>query len=58
MGEMKLANAYEEERRIKDGFGFTLVTAASTIAAVFLAREPDISRLSQLPASVAAHSVS
>jgi hypothetical protein len=34
MGEMKRANAYEEESRIKDRFASTLVIAASIIAAV------------------------
>jgi hypothetical protein len=43
MGEMKRANAYEEERRLKDRFAPTLVIAASIIAAVRLARD-DISR--------------
>jgi hypothetical protein len=43
MGEMKRANAYEEERRVKDRFASTLVIAASIIAAVRLARD-DISR--------------
>ncbi len=41
MGEMKRANAYEEERRIKDRFASTLVIAASIIAAVRLAREEE-----------------
>ncbi len=39
MGEMKRANAYEEERRVKDRFASTLVIAASIIAAVRLARD-------------------
>jgi hypothetical protein len=43
MGEMKRANAYEEERRIRDRFASALVIAASIIAAVRLARD-DISR--------------
>ena len=46
MGEMKRANAYEEERRIKDRFASTLVIAASIIAAVRLAREENITRSS------------
>jgi hypothetical protein len=44
MGEMKRANAYEEERRLKDRFASTLVIAASIIAAVRLARDENISR--------------
>jgi hypothetical protein len=40
---MKRANAWEEERRIKDRFASTLVIAASIIAAVRLARD-DITR--------------
>jgi hypothetical protein len=43
MGEMKRANAYEEERRLKDRFASTLAISASIIAAVRLARD-DISR--------------
>lgn len=46
MGEMKRANAYEEERRLKDRFASTLVIAASIIAAVRLARGENISRSS------------
>ena len=44
MGEMKRANAYEEERRLKDRFASTLVICASIIAAVRLARDENISR--------------
>ena len=51
MGEMKRANAYEEERRIKDRFASTLVISASIIAAVRLARD-DISRPSPRLTSV------
>jgi hypothetical protein len=57
MGEMKRANAYEEERRTRDRFASTLVIAASIIAAVRLAREPDISRPSPRLTSVVADSV-
>jgi hypothetical protein len=57
MGEMKRANAYEEERRMKDRFASTLVIAASIIAAVRLAREPDITRPSPRLLSVIADSV-
>jgi hypothetical protein len=46
MGEMKRANAYEEERRRNDRFASTLVIAAAIIAAVRLAREPNITRSS------------
>jgi len=56
MGEMKRANAYEEERRLKDRFASTLVIAASIIAAVRLARD-DISRPSPRLTSVIADSV-
>jgi uncharacterized membrane protein len=53
MGEMKRANAYEEERRTKDRFASTLVIAASIIAAVRLARE-ELSRPSPRLTSVIA----
>jgi hypothetical protein len=53
MGEMKRANAYEEERRIRDRFASTLVIAGSIIAAVRLARD-DISRPSPRLTSVIA----
>jgi hypothetical protein len=56
MGEMKRANAYEEERRIKDRFASTLTIAASIIAAVRLARD-DISRPSPRLTSVIADCV-
>jgi GTP-sensing pleiotropic transcriptional regulator CodY len=56
MGEMKRANAYEEERRVKDRFASTLCISASIIAAVRLARD-DISRPSPRLASVIADSV-
>jgi hypothetical protein len=51
MGEMKRANAFEEERRIKDRFASTLAICASIIAAVRLARD-DISRPSPRVTSV------
>lgn len=45
MGEMKRAQAWEEQQRRKqDRFFSTVVIAASIIAAVRLARESDISR--------------
>jgi hypothetical protein len=57
MGEMKRANAYEEERRLKDRFASTLVIAASIIAAVRLARDENISRSSSRLTTVIADSV-
>jgi hypothetical protein len=56
MGEMKRANAYEAEQRLKDRFASTLVIAASIIAAVRLARD-DVSRPSPRLISVIADSV-
>jgi hypothetical protein len=53
MGEMKRANAYEEDRRLKDRFASTLVIATSIIAAMRLARD-DISRPSPRLSSVIA----
>ncbi len=44
----------EEERRTQDRFASTLVIAASIIAAVRLAREPDISRPSPRRTAVVA----
>ena len=45
MGEMRRAIAREEqERRNQDRFASTVVIAAAIIAAVRLAREPDIGR--------------
>jgi hypothetical protein len=46
MGEMRRANAREEEARLRDRFTSTLVIAASIIAAVRLARDENISRSS------------
>jgi hypothetical protein len=57
MGEKKRANAYEEERRIKDRFASTLVIAASIIAAVRLARDENISRSSPMLSVVIADCV-
>ena len=57
MGEMKRANAFEADRRLKDKYASTLVIAASIIAAVRLARAPDISRPSPRLTSVVADSV-
>jgi hypothetical protein len=59
MGEMKRAIGREEQdRRTQDRFASTIVIAASIIAAVRLAREPDISRPSPRLTSVVAESVS
>ena len=58
MGEMKRAIAREEQdRRMQDRFAFTLVIAASIIAAVRLAKEADISRSSPRLTAVIADSV-
>ena len=58
MGEMRRATAREEQdRRTQDRFASTIVIAASIIAAVRLAREPDISRPSPRLTSVIADSV-
>jgi hypothetical protein len=58
MGEMRRAIAREDEdRRKQDRFASTIVIAASIIAAVRLAREPDISRPSPRLTSVVADSV-
>jgi hypothetical protein len=56
MGEMRRANAREEEQRKQDRFASTVVIAASIIAAVRLARD-DISRPSPRLISVIADSV-
>ena len=58
MGEMKRAQAWEEQQRRKqDRFVSTLVIAASIIAAIRLAREPDISSPSPKLHSVIGQSV-
>lgn len=66
MGEMKRAIAREEQERTKamaeqkrmtDRFASTLIIAASIIAAVRLAREPDISRPSPRLTSVVSDSI-
>jgi hypothetical protein len=66
VGEMRRAIAREEQERTKamaeqkrmtDRFASTLVIAASIIAAVRLAREPDISRPSPRLTSVVSDSV-
>jgi len=60
MGEMKRANAREEQdrRTQQERFASSVVLAASIVAAVRLAREPDISRSSPRLTSVVADSVS
>jgi hypothetical protein len=66
VGEMRRAIAREEQERTKamaeqkrmtDRFASTLVIAASIIAAVRLAREPDISRPSPRLTSVVNDSI-
>jgi hypothetical protein len=66
VGEMRRAIAREEQERTKamaeqkrmtDRFASTLVIAASVIAAVRLAREPDISRPSPRLTSVVSDSI-
>lgn len=66
MGEMRRAIAREEQertkamaeqRRMTDRFASTLVIAASIIAAVRLAREPDISKPSPRLTSVVSDSI-
>ncbi len=57
MGEMRRANAREEESRIRDRFVSTVVIAAAIIAAVRLARE-DINRPSPRLMSTISDSVS
>jgi hypothetical protein len=58
MGEMKRAQAWEEQQRRKqDRFVSTLVIAASIIAAVRLARESDIASPSPKLHSVIGESV-
>ena len=58
MGEMKRANAREEESRLRDRFASTLAISASIIAAVRLARDENISRASPRLATVIPDSVS
>jgi hypothetical protein len=60
MGEMRRAIAREEQDREKqrDRFASTLVIAAAVIAAVRLAREPDITRPTPRLLSVVGDSVS
>lgn len=46
MGEMRRANEREAEERMRERFASTIAICASIIAAVRLAREPDIGRSS------------
>jgi hypothetical protein len=58
MGEMKRAIARDEEdRRKQDRFASTMVIAVAIIAAIRLAREPDISKPSPKLMSVVGESV-
>ena len=59
MGEMRRAIGREEQdRRTQDRFASTIVIAASIIATVRLARDPDIGTPSTRLTSVVADSVS
>jgi hypothetical protein len=55
--EQERTKAMAEQKRMTDRFASTLVIAASIIAAVRLAREPDISRPSPRLTSVVSDSV-
>lgn len=57
MGEMKRANAREEEHRLRYRFASTLAISASIIAAVRLGRDENISRPSPRITSVIYDSV-
>jgi hypothetical protein len=57
VGEMKRGEAWEEQRRVRDRYVSTLVIAAAIIAAVRLAREPDITRQSPRIVSAVADAV-
>jgi hypothetical protein len=59
MGEMRRAIAREEQdkEKLRDRFASTLVIAAAIIAAVRLAREPDITRPPPRLLSVLADSI-
>ena len=56
--EQERAKAMAEQKRMTDRFASTLVIAASIIAAVQLAREPDISKPSPRLISVVSDSIS
>jgi hypothetical protein len=55
--EQERTKAMAEQKRMTDRFASTLVIAASIIAAVRLAREPDISRPSPRLTSVVTDSI-
>ena len=55
--EQERIKAMAEQKRMTDRFASTLVIAASIIAAVRLAREPDISRPSPRLTSVVSDSI-
>jgi hypothetical protein len=55
--EQERTKAMAEQKRVTDRFASTLVIAASIIAAVRLAREPDISRPSPRLTSVVSDSI-
>ena len=55
--EQERTKAMAEQKRMTDRFASTLVIAASIIAAVRLAREPDISRPSPRLISVVSDSI-
>jgi hypothetical protein len=57
MGQMRRAEAREEDARFRDRFASTLVIAAAIIAAVRLARDENISRPSPRLISVIGDSV-
>jgi hypothetical protein len=57
MGEMKRANAYEEQRRMTERFASTIAICASIIAAVRLARDDNITRSSPRLSTVIADCV-
>ena len=57
MGEMKRANAREEDSRLQDRFASTVVIAAAIIAAVRLARDQNITSPSPRLVSVVSDSV-
>ena len=57
MGEMKRANAYEDQKRMTERFASTLAICASIIAAVRLARVENIARSSPRLSTVIADCV-
>jgi len=55
---MKRGEAWEEQRRVRDRYASSLVIAAAIIAAVRLAREPEIWRLSPRVVGAVSDSIS